>query len=289
MHIKTTFFFLAALCLFSAAGETPISRRTAWLKDLASPQKKEKTILKGLDSSDKEIRARAVYEFYLLKKEAALPELEKRISRAGLEETMNLIICARMVKDQAKKTAFLSAIAAKSPHAAAVREANRCNFPFSGSTIRLSERKDWDFEIVKVKTISLQDADWKFLPDRQNAGHLSGYYKTDFPDQQWKRGETGYWKGSMTAWYRIRFQAPPKPDCNAAELNFSGVEEAAWVWVNGVYIGCRDKGPAAWNQPFQLDITQAIQWGKENVLAVRVLNTGHEGGIYKPIALDILK
>ncbi|MBQ7206237.1 MAG: beta galactosidase jelly roll domain-containing protein [Lentisphaeria bacterium] len=288
---RRIFFCFAALFSICCAAQAvdEISARTAWLRELDKAKDPLPILRKGLASQDPEIRAKAVYEYFLRRGDAAVPELEKRIRQAGPAEGMNLVVCAKMVKDPALRTAFLEKIARETTVPEVAREANRNNFPFFRQNVRLSERKDWDFEIVKLKSLPLAGGDWRFLPDNGNVGHLRGFFKTDFPDGKWTRRGPGYWKGNRTAWYRIRFTAPEKPDCNAAELNFTGVEEAAWVWLNGVYIGCRDKGPSAWNQPFQLDVTGEIKWGQENVMAVRVINTGDEGGIYNPVFLDILK
>lgn len=280
-------FVVFAGCFVVSADE--ISARTAWLREFEEAKDPAAVLKRGMDSSDPEIRAKAVYEYFLRRGDAAVPELRERIRTSGLAEGMNLVVCAKMVKDPALRTAFLEKIAAETPRPEVAREANRANFPFKRQNVRLSERKDWDFEIVKVKRIPLADADWRFLPDHGNVGHLRGFFKPDHPDGKWQKRGPGYWQGNRTAWYRVRFKAPPKPDCNAAELDFTGVEEAAWVWLNGVYIGCRDKGPSAWNQPFQLDVTAEIRWDAENVMAVRVINTGNEGGIYNPVFLDILK
>jgi len=280
-------FLLFAGCFAAAANE--ISARTAWLREFEEAKDPLPVLRRGMDSSDPEIRAKAVYEYFLRRGDAVVPELLKRIRTSGVTEGMNLVVCAKMIKDPALRTAFLEKIASGTTHPEVAREANRVNFPFKRQNVRLSERKDWDFEIVKVKRIPLADADWRFLPDHGNVGHLRGFFKPEHPDQKWQKRGPGYWQGSRTAWYRVRFKAPPKPDCNAAELDFTGVEEAAWVWLNGVYIGCHDKGPAAWNQPFQLDVTAEIRWDAENIMAVRVVNTGNEGGIYNPVFLDILK
>lgn len=280
-------FFLLISMVFVSGGE--ISARTAWIREFAKASNKEAVIRKGLASKDPEVRAHCVYRLFMLKREACLPELKKRIPAAGLAEGRNLVICARMIKDPAVRAAFLSEISAGTTHPEVAKEANRSNFPFFRKNIRLSERRDWDFEIVKLKSIPLPTKNWEFIFDDAQQGHLKGYHRQDFASGNWKKRGIGYWKGPHTGWYRIRFTAPEKKDANAIELHFAGVEEAAWVWVNGKYIGCRDKGPKAWNQPFWLDMTSEIRWGRENVFAIRVINTGDEGGMYKPVSLDILK
>ena len=83
---------------------------------------------------------------------------------------------------------------------------------------------------------------------------------------------------------------PPAPaEMKAVELYFRGVDESAWVWLNGKYVGQHDLGPSGWDKPFHLDVTGEILWGKENVLAVRVEDTQYGGGIWRPVSVEILK
>ena len=82
---------------------------------------------------------------------------------------------------------------------------------------------------------------------------------------------------------------PEKVECNAVELAFTAVDESAWVWLNGVYLGSHDIGPSGWNTPFALDCRKEIRWGEENILVVRVLDTAVDGGIFKPVHVEILK
>jgi len=82
---------------------------------------------------------------------------------------------------------------------------------------------------------------------------------------------------------------PEKIDSNAVEIAFGAVDEAAWVWLNGEYLGCHDLGLEGWNQPFEVDCRKEVRWGAENVLAVRVLDSGAAGGIWKPVRIDVLK
>jgi len=90
-------------------------------------------------------------------------------------------------------------------------------------------------------------------------------------------------------WYRGRFKLPEKPACNAVEICFEAIDESAWVWINGEYVGQHDIGPAGWTVPFNLDVTPFVKWGQENQITVRVLNTASGGGIWKPVALEVLK
>ncbi|MBQ6598006.1 MAG: hypothetical protein IJH79_10690, partial [Lentisphaeria bacterium] len=59
--------------------------------------------------------------------------------------------------------------------------------------------------------------------------------------------------------------------------------------LNGKYVGQHDAGLIGWDKPFDLNITDEINWGGENVLAVRVEDTVAAGGIWKPVVINLVK
>ncbi|MGA2067660.1 MAG: sugar-binding domain-containing protein [Thermoguttaceae bacterium] len=70
-------------------------------------------------------------------------------------------------------------------------------------------------------------------------------------------------------WYWRKFTAPVNAHPGGRYLlRFEAVDYQAWVWLNGKPVGGHE-GPET---PFTLDVTDAIQPGRENLLAVRVLN-----------------
>jgi hypothetical protein len=74
------------------------------------------------------------------------------------------------------------------------------------------------------------------------------------------------------------------------ELQVGAVDEQAWVWLNGSYVGQRLGVPEEiWDKPFALDVTDAVQWGAENILTVRVSDFGYAGGLWKPLKITLLK
>ena len=91
------------------------------------------------------------------------------------------------------------------------------------------------------------------------------------------------------SWYRRVIELPAKPELNAVEIQFGGVDESTWVWVNGVYVGAHDIGPDGWDEPFSLDITGEVTWGAANLIVVRAMSTKGNGGIWKPVAIHVLK
>ena len=75
------------------------------------------------------------------------------------------------------------------------------------------------------------------------------------------------------AWYWRDFAAPVNPHQGGRYLlRFWQVDYLAEVWLNGAPIGGHEGGET----PFVLDVTDHIQPGQSNRLAVRVLNPTNE-------------
>ena len=62
------------------------------------------------------------------------------------------------------------------------------------------------------------------------------------------------------------------------------VEEQAWIWINERPAGQSTAGPSAWNSAFEIDISQHVRPGS-NDLYVRVHNKVGPGGIWKSVKL----
>jgi beta-galactosidase/beta-glucuronidase len=96
-------------------------------------------------------------------------------------------------------------------------------------------------------------------------------------------------------WYILDFDLPKKPDVGkvddviSEELSFEGVDEEAWVWLNGQYIGQHCEGLNGWNRPFRFDIKREVRWGTKNRLVVRVSDTTLGGGIHKQVLVEVMK
>ena len=133
------------------------------------------------------------------------------------------------------------------------------------------------------------------VPVWQSQAPPADWAGVDFDDSQWATIsiEQAWQKAGYdyvgVAWYRRWVELSPKPDCVAAELVFKGVDECAWVWVNGVYVGDHDLGPSGWNLPFRLDVTDELKWGEKNLIVVRAMNTVGAGGVWRPVFLDVLR
>lgn len=132
---------------------------------------------------------------------------------------------------------------------------------------------------------------WRLKTDTRLEGHRENWFEVDFDDSGWDEAsiETAWTPGYIgVGWYRREIELPAEPDHLAAELHFEGVDESAWVWVNGQYVGGQDIGAGGWNRPFRVDVTEQLRWGEVNQITVRAMNTAAAGGIWRPITLEAL-
>ena len=74
---------------------------------------------------------------------------------------------------------------------------------------------------------------------------------------------------AVSWWYRKRFAAPASYSGKTVWLNFRGINYRANVWLNGKQIANSDEIAGAW-RTYELNVTDAVKPGAENVLAVQV-------------------
>lgn len=283
------------LAVFGNPKADSIQRRAAFR--LLLEGRNADTVLKsGIQDADTAIRRRSIYELFRKKGDGAFEQLKGAVREPDRQTAALLLGCAQRIKDKLKSRELITLISKQSP----VREVRRAavriiDFPYYRKVALLRDNPTHDHEVITVKSIPLASAGWKFRPDPLENGHHKGWFKPEFNDAKWKSLQIGFWEKQGydgydgMGWYRFRFTMPAKIDCNAVEIHFGAVDESAWVWLNGKYAGQHDVGPAGWNRPFDLDITNEIKWGGENQLTVRVEDTVTAGGIWKPVQINILK
>ena len=133
----------------------------------------------------------------------------------------------------------------------------------------------------KVAEVPVQ---WKFSPYEEETLDAS-LSRTDLDDSSWAaidigqawedQGYSGYDEG---AWYRARIEMNAE-EGRPVHLAFGGVDNNAYVYVNGTFVGEHH----GWNTPFILDISEAVKYKGQNVVAVRVYDGMEMGGIYGTI------
>ena len=282
--------------VFQDAKADPVLRRTAFRNLLESSQAEE-VLNSAIRDSDAVIRCRAIYELFQRQGVKSYPQLESVAVEETDPQAANILFgCAKNFPDQKKSRELLTLLAKKSKVLSVRRSANRIvDFPYHRASRLLRDDPTHDHVVVTVKTIPLPLEGWSFRTDPLENGHHKGWFKPEFDDSKWKKLKIGVWEDQGyqgydgIAWYRIKFKMPPKSACNAVEIHFGAVDETAWVWLNGKFAGQHDVGTAGWNRPFDLNITDEINWNGENVLVVRVEDTAAVGGIWKPVVINLVK
>jgi beta-galactosidase len=109
--------------------------------------------------------------------------------------------------------------------------------------------------------------DWAVeAPFAANASHSHGYKAVGraFPERS-------------IGWYRKTFTIPGTDLGRRISVEFDGVHRDSVVWVNGFYLGRQPSGSTS----FRYDLTDYLNYGGENVIAVRVDVTLEEGWYYE--------
>lgn len=104
------------------------------------------------------------------------------------------------------------------------------------------------------------------LPFDARGGHSHGYKAIGraFPE-------------NSVGWYRKRFFVPASDLGRRTSLEFDGIHRDAIVWVNGFYVGNEHSGYTS----FRYDISDYLDYGGDNVVAVRADATLEEGWFYE--------
>ena len=137
------------------------------------------------------------------------------------------------------------------------------------------EPSKWGAEWVDVTL----PHDWVVdLPYDSLASHSHGYKTVGY-----KYPETS------VGWYRKTFMVPEEYLGKHISLQFDGIFRDSEIWVNGFYLGGEPSGYATQNY----DISEYLNYGGENLVAVRADATLEEGwfyegaGIYRHVWLDV--
>lgn len=135
------------------------------------------------------------------------------------------------------------------------------NAPAQSRSMR-SFDTDWLFlkgEVVDAQDTGLNDASWRKL----NVPHdwsIEGPF-----DANNSTGGAGGFLPSGVAWYRKHFAVSEKDKTRRVIIEFDGVMGISDVWINGFHLGQRPSGYIS----FSYDLTDHINFGKDNVISVR--------------------
>ncbi len=135
-------------------------------------------------------------------------------------------------------------------------------------------------ETVPYTQRDFDDRGWRQLNLPHDWG-IEGPFKQEYP------GETGKLPWWGVGWYRKHFSAAASERGRQFYLDIDGAMAYASVWLNGRFVGGWPYGYAS----FELDLTPYIQFGADNVLAIRLDNPPDSsrwypgGGIYRNVWL----
>ena len=153
-----------------------------------------------------------------------------------------------------------------------------------GTKLAYSEIKDW-VEASGARFTTNADLAAKTKPDGDPADNVP-YTQNNFDDSSWRLlnlphdwgiegpfkqeypGETGKLPWWGVGWYRKHLTVPEADQGKRIILDVDGAMAYATVWLNGHYMGGWPYGYASW----RVDLTPGIQFGKDNVIAIRLDN-----------------
>ena len=94
-----------------------------------------------------------------------------------------------------------------------------------------------------------------------------------------------------TGYYAIGAAVPREwRNKGRVRIFFNAVDESATVYLNGKLCGSRIFRPGSddWKTPFEIDVTDAVDWSKSHQnLVVRVDDSSGQGGIWKPVFMAL--
>ncbi|NKB68276.1 MAG: hypothetical protein GKR89_14535 [Candidatus Latescibacteria bacterium] len=283
----------AAALAAALEDDNEVVRRTALrlLVRLGAPGRQ--ALVAALDNGDPVVRMTALRQLAWSPDAATVTYLAQGVADADAQVRKVAIEELVALDPRSQQIDQLIATAAQDSVEAVRNIAVKALWPFYRETV--FKRDSFDLDLQPVLTIPLPKDDWRFQLDPLRNGHVQDWYEPGFDDSQWdwisieKVWQDAGYQFTGVTWYRRAVALPEKVEHLAIEMHFGGVDESAWVWLNGEYMGQHDIGPEGWNIPFALDITDAVRWGQDNTIVVRAMNTRFAGGIWKPVRIEVLK
>ncbi len=133
---------------------------------------------------------------------------------------------------------------------------------------------------ITYAQLGFDDRGWRHLS-------LPHDWGIEGPFDQALSGETGKLPWAGVGWYRKHLDVPAGDKGKQLYLDIDGAMAYASVWLNGKFVGGWPYGYAS----FRLDLTSYVEFGAENVLAIRLDNPPDSsrwypgGGIYRNVWL----
>lgn len=163
----------------------------------------------------------------------------------------------------------------------------RSNQEITGKS-KIGFNQGWLFSLEASDSASAPgyaDGEWRKL-DLPHDWAIEGDFSKDNPS-----GTGGGALPGGTGWYRKHFTVPASDKGKQIYIDFDGAYMNSSVYINGHYLGTRPYGYAS----FSYDLTPYLNYGGENVIAVKVDNAEQPNsrwysgcGIYRNVWLRVL-
>lgn len=294
---------LAAMIAAAFAGYASDERRAmrrGIRSAIADASRFEEAVARGLKSPDALVRRFALNALIEKDVKRGLEAAESMCGDPSEIVQLFLLDASSLFEDKGKRDAFIASIADGTKFPDVINAAERRGgFGFFRVNIPMSQDPENDHELQILESVSLPFDGWRFNKDVRRNAHRGKcpFFRLNIDDEGWKRISIGkHWEEQGVGgydgigWYRKTFAMPSKPaQAKTVELCFDAVDEEAWVWLNGKYVGQHAQGVSGWNRPFRFRVDDEIEWGGENQLTVRVNDSCNGGGIWKGVRVEVLK
>lgn len=137
---------------------------------------------------------------------------------------------------------------------------------------RIALLDGWRFRLTEEAQAicrDYDDSDWRTVD-------LPHDWQIEQPRSQQALPAQGFFPREQIGVYRLHFTPKEAWKGQQIRILFDGVQHFSTVYLNDVPVGGRPYGYV----PFLCDLTDALRWGEDNVLAVRVDNTDPSGGAW---------
>lgn len=151
---------------------------------------------------------------------------------------------------------------------------------------------DKDFNYSRATIFSKSGAavntaiDSKFIDTTWTSVNLPHDWAVDLPFQNSDNFDVqshgykpvgGFYPETSIGWYRKHFLVTKDASNSRFEIQFDGIYRNASIWINGFFVGTNASGYVGKSY----DVTDYINFDKENILVVRVDATQYEGWFYE--------
>src|SRR5690606_35506513 len=161
----------------------------------------------------------------------------------------------------------------------------------------LSLEQAHELEVARANGIIDITPGWHFSLDENGEGESLGWQQAGFDDSAWdmidagKGWESAGYSYNGLAWYRRTLTIPPDWQGGRVRLVAEGIDDAYTVFVNGKPVGTHgsytEHELTVWLQQTVTDLTDALEYGQENTIAIQVMDITGQGGIWRPIYLAV--